>query len=115
MQSSDRVYFSLLEPGRVPDKKRPYGNEAKYLRELMDARPSAIITVVTVTEAGDVYFDDAGEWLHMLNGRYRHACRRYRANWRSAWGQYLKALPDRKRIGKPTRPLTKNEQSKQPS
>ncbi|PSJ60803.1 hypothetical protein [Pseudaminobacter soli (ex Li et al. 2025)] len=66
----NRFWLELREPNRVPQRKGPFlkSRTAEVLREFMDARPTAFISVVTVDHDGPL-FEDAPECLMIADGR----------------------------------------------
>lgn len=76
-ERADKFWLELREPKCIPERKGPWPRErkAEILREFMDARQTAQISVVTWTYDGP-HFQDAPECLSMLDGRsMRRACR----------------------------------------
>jgi hypothetical protein len=66
-----RFWIIVRDPGCVPDMKGPWpiAVMAKTLREFMDARPTSLLTVLTISEDGCPSVQDAPECLMMLDGR----------------------------------------------
>ena len=90
------VFFEIREPGRVPVKKRPWTDLAESLKEILEHYPSALVSVIQVVEGGDIWIDDAPEFLHMLNGKYRHlarADRRFQGGFSRRFGSDLQRPP----------------------
>lgn len=79
-------WVMLQEPGCVPEMKGPFGSRflPAFLRECMDARPTALLTVVTVDE-GVPQFDEAGMWLTVADGRSVPRVQRWRARVKAEW------------------------------
>lgn len=79
------MLFIFREPGCVPQYKRCVaGSEMKFLRELMDARPNAFITLVQTGENGPLVWDGP-EYMQIMDGRQRHRARRHRESTRAAF------------------------------
>jgi hypothetical protein len=69
-ESEGRFWLELREPNCVPERKGPFHSHtrATVLREFMEARPSAFISVVTLSHDGPD-FQDGPECLMMADGR----------------------------------------------
>jgi hypothetical protein len=82
----EMTWFILREPNRVPERKGPFAaDQVKgFLRELMDVRPTAFISVLTVHADGP-HVQDGPECLEMMDARYRAAAARHRANTKAAF------------------------------
>lgn len=73
-------WIELREPRKVPERKGPYphGTLTQTIREFMTVRPTAYITVVTVSPDGPD-FQDGPEALMMADMRSQSpACRHIR-------------------------------------
>jgi hypothetical protein len=82
------TWLILREPGKVPERKGPFGYIplADTLREFMAARPSALITVLTwENESAGPLVQDGPECLEMIDQRSASVARRHRASTRAAW------------------------------
>lgn len=66
-------WLELREPGKVPDRKGPFQRERMKatIREFMEHRPTAYITVITWHDLFGPLLIDAPEQLMMLDGRSR--------------------------------------------
>lgn len=76
-----RFWLELREPRCVPERKGPWprADLARVLREFMDARPRAFITVVTWGDEGPAFYD-APECLSVCDGRSKARARRHIAS-----------------------------------
>lgn len=83
---TSRFWLELREPGRVPERKGswPHRQLAKVLREFMDARPTAFISVVTISHDGP-HFEDGPEALMMADGRSMSTARKHLASTKRAF------------------------------
>jgi hypothetical protein len=74
----DRFWLELRDPNCVPQRKGPFlkSQTAKVLREFMDARPTAFISVVTLSHDGPE-FEDGPECLMTADGRSVARARRH--------------------------------------
>lgn len=74
----NRFWLELREPNCVPQRKGPFlkSHSAQVLREFMDARPTAFISVVTVDHDGPM-FEDGPECLMTADGRSKARARRH--------------------------------------
>lgn len=80
------TWFILREPGCVPELKRTApGKDMIFLREIMDARPTALITVLTINEDREPMVQDGPECLEMLSSRHRGRAKRHRASTKAAF------------------------------
>lgn len=79
------TWFILREPRCVPELKGPFApaNVKGFLIELMEARPTAFITVLTMHE-GIPSVQDGPECLEMSDARYRRRASIHRRNTRAA-------------------------------
>jgi hypothetical protein len=86
-------WLELREPGCVPERKGSFlrGTLARTLREFMDARPEAKITVVTLSTDGPA-FQDAPEALMMADWRSRRRALRHIASSNAAFCRARSAL-----------------------
>lgn len=84
--TNDRTWFILREPGKVPERKGPFRatQVREFLIELFDARPTALVTVLSIVN-GYPDVQDGPECLEMIDGRYRARAARHRANTDAAW------------------------------
>lgn len=76
-----RFWLELREPGCAPVRKGSWRlrDMARVLREFMEARPRAFITVITVDADGSPALQDGPEALMMADGRsIPTACRHIR-------------------------------------
>jgi hypothetical protein len=75
----DKFWLELREPGNVPIRKGPFRQRdmATTLREFIDARPRALISVVTIGNDGP-WFEDAPQALEIIDGRSRSVAERHR-------------------------------------
>lgn len=82
-----KTWFILREPGCVPVRKGPWQPRSvkTALIEFMNARPRALITVLTIHDDGEPSVQDAPEALQMLDGRQRGRARRHIASSNAAW------------------------------
>lgn len=82
-------WIILREPGCVPQRKGPFrATDIKaFLLEVFDARPSAHVTVLTLSEGGPGV-QDGPECLEMIDRRYRQRAARHRQTTRAAWARY---------------------------
>lgn len=80
------TWFILREPGCVPERKGPIPSAMckKFVIELMEARPNALITVLTLAESGPLV-QDGPEFLMMLDLRQRGRARRHIASTKAAF------------------------------
>lgn len=80
------TWLILREPGKVPEIKGPFGPQwvKAALREFMEARPSAFITVLDINH-GQPSVQDGPECLEMLDGRSTSTARKHRASTRAAF------------------------------
>ena len=82
----ETTWFILREPGRVPELKSASNSHAMaFLRDLMEVRPAAIITVLTIDEDRVPMVQDGPECLEMLSSRHRGRARRHRASTKAAF------------------------------
>lgn len=83
----DRFWLILREPGCVPERKGswPASMMASVLREFMEARPMAFITVLTLGHSGDPIVQDGPECLEMIDGRSAPRAARHRESSRAAF------------------------------
>lgn len=83
----DKLWFILREPGCVPERKGPFPHSMTrpFVREVMDARPTAHITVLSI-HGDDIEVQDGPEWLMMADGRSAPRARRHIASTRAAHG-----------------------------
>lgn len=74
-----KTWLILREPRRVPERKGPFPPEtlAATLREFMEARPNAFITVLRCEGEPDV--QDGPECLEILDGRSKRTATSHRA------------------------------------
>jgi hypothetical protein len=82
MTYETRFWLELREPGKVPCRKGSFATRdtAKVLREFMEARPTAFISVVTIDSRGEPHFEDGPECLEMCDGRAASLASRHRAS-----------------------------------
>lgn len=75
------TWLILREPGKVPERKGPFRPEAMKatLREFMEARPSAFITVVDVSD-GEIIVEDGPQCLEILDMRCSPTAKKHRAS-----------------------------------
>lgn len=80
------TWLELREPGCVPELKGPFPAHAfvQTMKEFLAARPSAFITVLTITDGGYPVLQDGPEALEMADGRLKHLARRHRESTRMA-------------------------------
>lgn len=80
-----KTWLILREPRRVPERKGPFTPEAlaATLREFMDARPSAFITVLTCE--GNPEVQDGPECLEMIDARSKKTAATHRATSHAAF------------------------------
>lgn len=80
------TFFILRAPGMVPEVKRCIeGKEMPFLKELLEARPRELVTVVTPDAVHGPMVEDGPECLQIWNGKYRHLARRHRASTKAAF------------------------------
>lgn len=73
----DRFWIEVRDPGCVPQLKGPFiGRLAPVLREFMDARPQAYLTVIRWSVMGPL-LQDGPEALQMADGRSMERGRRH--------------------------------------
>lgn len=78
--------FILRGPGRVPEIKRcAEGRDVAFLKELLEARPTELVTVLFPDDGNDAYAEDGPQLLQIWNGKYRHLARRHRASTKAAF------------------------------
>lgn len=84
----DKFWLELREPGNVPIRKGPYRQRdmAATLREFFDARPRALISVVTIGADGP-WFEDATQALEMLDARSSGVAKRHRQSSAAAFAE----------------------------
>lgn len=84
-----KFWIELREPGRVPERKGefPIPGMSKILREFMDARPTAFLTVVTIGYTGPD-FQHGPEALQMADARSMERGRKHNARVREAHGDH---------------------------
>ena len=82
----DGIWLILRAPGKVPRLKGPFprANLVDTLREFIEARPEAFITVLSISETGPMV-DDGPETLEILDGRSAPTARKHRASTRAAF------------------------------
>lgn len=88
MSLEEKFWLILREPGCVPDLKGPWPHAMTkmVLREFLEARPSAFVTVLTIHANGpDV--QDGPHCLEMLDGRSKYTARRHRVTSAAAFRQ----------------------------
>lgn len=81
------TWIELREPGKVPQRKGPFTTRdmlKRFLIELFDARPAALVSVVTMHSSGPE-FQDGPECLQMMDGRQRSRAAKHRKNTAAAW------------------------------
>lgn len=81
-EMDDRFWLILREPHCVPERKGPWPAKmtAQVLREFMDARSGAFITVLTIGHDGGPIVQDGPECLEMIDGRSMPRAERHRAS-----------------------------------
>lgn len=81
-----RRWLILREPGCVPQMKGPFhcDNLAATLREFMEARPTAFVTVLTILW-GEPHVQDGPECLQMLDGRSASTAAKHRVSTKAAY------------------------------
>jgi hypothetical protein len=82
----ERRWFILREPGCVPQLKGPFPPKMVkgFLRELMEHRPHAFVTVLSISY-GQPVVEDGPECLEILDGRMAATARRHRQSTRKAF------------------------------
>ena len=85
METAD-TWLILREPGRVPQIKGPFHARtfAATLREVMKARPSAFITVLTWHHYGP-HVEDGPEALEIIDRRSASTAKRHRQSTAAAF------------------------------
>ena len=85
---SQYAWLELREPRCVPIRKGPFqqSNLAEILREYMDARPKAFITVVTIHRDGP-HFEDGPQALEIIDGRSSRRAARHRKTSAAAFAE----------------------------
>lgn len=80
MTMEDKFWLILREPGCVPDLKGPWPHASTkmVLREFLEARPSAFVTVLSWGDGGYPIVQDGPQCLEMLDGRSRYTAQRHR-------------------------------------
>ncbi|MER8786861.1 hypothetical protein NKH71_03170 [Mesorhizobium sp. M0983] len=80
MNDDQVAWLELREPRCVPERKGPFKQAAlaATLREFMDARPQAFITVISFDCYGRPMLQDGPEALLMADGRSRGRANRHR-------------------------------------
>ncbi|KQU77726.1 hypothetical protein ASD12_18165 [Mesorhizobium sp. Root102] len=80
MSDDQVVWLELREPRCVPERKGPFKQPAlaATLREFMDARPQAFITVISFDSYGRPSLQDGPEALLIADGRSRGRADRHR-------------------------------------
>ncbi len=83
------TWLILREPGCVPERKGPFPPQtlAATLREFMDARPSAFITVVEI-HGPEISVEDGPQCLEILDGRSAATAAKHRATSCAAFRAY---------------------------
>ncbi|TIN41371.1 MAG: hypothetical protein E5Y10_22785 [Mesorhizobium sp.] len=86
------AWIELREPNCVPQLKGSFKLAAisSILREFMDARPKAFITVITIDCYGRPLLQDGPEALMMADGRSRARARRHIETSRTAFADSSK-------------------------
>ncbi|WP_136617022.1 MULTISPECIES: hypothetical protein [Mesorhizobium] len=87
MADEAAFWLELREPGCVPQGKGPFpaALTTKTLREFMEARPSAFITVVSFDAYGRPMFQDGPETLMQADGRSTQRAMRHIASSKAAF------------------------------
>lgn len=87
--ASFSFWLELREPGKVPERKGPFGMPrlAPTLREFMDARPTALLTVVTFDDYSRPIFEDGPEALTIADGRSKKLAQRHRRSTAAAFAK----------------------------
>jgi len=82
-----RFWLELREPGCSPVRKGSWAlrDMARVLREFMEARPRAFITVITVDADGHPDLQDGPEALMVADGRSIPTARRHWKTTRAAF------------------------------
>lgn len=85
--SEANTWIILREPGCVPQRKGPFPsrNFKATLREFMEARPRAFITVLTWHPALGPEVEDGPQCLEIMDGRYRNIANHHRESTRHAF------------------------------
>lgn len=79
------TYFILRAPGCIPELKRAsVVGDVLFLKELMEARPDAFITVLSIDETGPIV-TDGPEYLEQFDRRWRFRASRHRASTKAAF------------------------------
>lgn len=83
----DYTWIILREPGCVPQRKGPFRPHQvkQFLLELFEARPTALVTVLSGLDACGPSVSDGPEWLEVSDRRYRSRAQRHRETSRAAW------------------------------
>lgn len=79
------VWFIVRDPGCYPQRKGPFTQQQvkPFLLELMEARPTSFIEIVTIHD-GEIDVQDGPEALEQIDGRYAARARNNREQRRNA-------------------------------
>lgn len=94
---SEKIWVILQEPGKVPQRKGPFDHEwcKRFIREVLEARSTAYITVLESDGYGGFWPSWGGEWLEIADGRSAPRVRRHNATVKAAHGDHsVEPAPD---------------------